>query len=102
MDSAARRSYIVAKIIERTQKGLAKASHKRGQMDVVLCAPRLHLTGCCKAGGVVELLQAYYVIWAHNALDFICLKRNKAFASFDEPDGQAEVTSVCVCKGRYM
>ena len=50
----------------------------------------------------MELLNAYYVMWGHNAIDFICLKRNKAFASFDEPDVQSEVTSVCVCKGRYM
>jgi hypothetical protein len=87
--------YIVAKIIERTQKGLAKASLKKGhqvrlqrnfttafrfdllQDAIVSCPPRPHLTGSCKAGGPIELLQAYYVLWGHNAIDFICLKRNK-------------------------
>ncbi len=36
MDSSARRSYMVSKIIERTQKGLAKALGQRGHQ---VCNP---------------------------------------------------------------
>ena len=42
MDASAKRSYMVAKIIERTQRGMAKALGKRGHQEVIVsCVGRV-------------------------------------------------------------